>query len=400
MLPVYPDSPTEEGPFLSGLVKAYYRRMTTRRRETARGRGKTGYPAPADPSPTPIRISKRTRNVLLALGFLALLLLMWFAPSVPVTLLGGFAVALALSFPVRWLSRVMPRGWAVLATFLALIGLVAFALVFLVPVLITQLVSLVEAAPGIARQAGETLKGALDPLAERGLLPGTREEFLARFGQDLLDVARSAARQVLGGLVGLVSLTFGIALSIFGVLFVAIYLLLNVRGIKATYLRAAPKAYRRDARDLWNAFAFSLSRYLSGLAFVMLVQGAISVLALALLGVPYALLLGAWVSLTAIIPVLGAWLGAVPAVVLALTISPTTAVVTALLFLAIQQLEGNVLTPRIQGEAVNLPSLLIFLGVIAGGQLAGLLGVLFAVPALAVLRVLFDFFRARLYTEG
>jgi predicted PurR-regulated permease PerM len=58
-----------------------------------------------------------------------------------------------------------------------------------------------------------------------------------------------------------------------------------------------------------------------------------------------------------------------------------------------------VLQPRIQGQALNMPSILIFLGVIAGGEIAGLLGVIFAVPTLAVLKVLFDFFRARLYTE-
>jgi predicted PurR-regulated permease PerM len=324
---------------------------------------------------------------------------MWAAPTVPVTLLGGFAAALALSFPVRWLSRLMPRGLAILATFLILIGVVAVAVLFLLPALISQLISLIEAAPGITREAGDTLRGWLGPLAELGILPGTREEFMSRFGQDLVDLAQTVARQALGGLVNVVSVTFGIAFTLFAVLFVAVYLLVNVRTLKAAYLRASPTHYRRDARELWDSFAFSLSRYLSGLAFVMVVQGAISAAALFLLGVPYALLLGAWVSLTAVIPVLGAWLGAIPAVVLAFTVSPTIAVVTALVFLAIQQLEGNVLTPRIQGEAVNLPSVLIFLGVIAGGQIAGLLGVLFAVPTLAVLRVLFDFFRARLYTD-
>ena len=55
--------------------------------------------------------------------------------------------------------------------------------------------------------------------------------------------------------------------------------------------------------------------------------------------------------------------------------------------------------PRIQGHALNMPSILIFLGVIAGGEIAGFLGIIFAVPTLAVLKVLFDFFRARLYTE-
>ena len=113
---------------------------------------------------------------------------------------------------------------------------------------------------------------------------------------------------------------------------------------------------------------------------------------------PYAILLGAWVSVTALVPFLGAWIGAVPAVLLTLSVSPTTAVLTAVLFLLIQQLEGNVLTPRIQGQAVRVHPVLVFLAVIAGGELFGIAGVIFAVPAVAVLRVLFDFFRARLRT--
>jgi predicted PurR-regulated permease PerM len=129
---------------------------------------------------------------------------------------------------------------------------------------------------------------------------------MSRLGQDLLNLAQNAAQQVLGSLIGFVSVTFGIALSLFGVLFVAVYLLANVRQLKVTYLRVAPKRYRRDARELWDSFAFTLSRYLSGLALDMSIQGAISALGLFLLGVPYALLLGAWVSLTAVIPYLGA----------------------------------------------------------------------------------------------
>jgi predicted PurR-regulated permease PerM len=214
-----------------------------------------------------------------------------------------------------------------------------------------------------------------------------------------VNLAQNLARQVLGGLLRFVSVTFGIALSLFGVLFVAVYLLVNVRKIKATFLMTAPKRYRRDASELWDSFAFTLSRYLSGLVLDMFIQGAISAVGLFLLGVPYALLLGAWVSLTAIIPYLGAWLGAIPAVIVAFTVSPTTALLTALLYLLIQQLEGNFLQPKIQGTALNMPSILIFLAVIAGGEIAGLLGVIFAVPSLAVLKVLFDFFRARLQTE-
>jgi predicted PurR-regulated permease PerM len=71
---------------------------------------------------------------------------------------------------------------------------------------------------------------------------------------------------------------------------------------------------------------------------------------------------------------------------------------TAVIFLAIQQLEGNVLTPKIQGENLDVPAIIVFLAVIVGGGLAGLLGVIFAVPIVATVKVLFDFFRARLTT--
>ncbi len=361
-----------------------------RRRNRA---GRRGY------RPTPIRISRRTRTVLVVLGFLVLALIMWASPTVPIVLLGGFAVALVLSFPVRWLSHIMPRRLAMLVTFLLLIGVALLAFLILVPILIAQLISFVKAAPDIVASARNSLRDLLQPLTDYGILKGTPDEFINDLGRDLLDLARSVGKQVLGGLVGFVSGTISLVITLFGVLFVSVYLLANVRKIKATFLLAAPKRYRRDAAQLWESEGRSLSRYLSGLGLDMLIQGIISSIGLFLLGVPYALLLGTWVAIAAIIPYLGAWLGAIPAVVVALTVSPGKAVLTALLYLVIQQIEGNVLQPRIQGQALNMPSILIFLGVIAGGEIAGLLGIMFAVPTLAVLKVLFDFFRARLYTE-
>ena len=349
--------------------------------------------------PTPIRISRRTRTAFLGLSLITLALLMWAAPTVPIVLLGGFALALVLSFPVRWLSHLMPRWLAMLITFLLLAGIVSLAFLILVPILIVQLVSFVKAVPQIATEARGTMRSLLQPLTDSGILKETPDQFMVRLGRDLLDLAQSVGRQVLGKLVGFVSGTLSAALALFGVLFVAVYLLANVRKIKATFLMAAPKRYRRDAAELWESEGVSLSRYLSGLGLDMVIQGVLSSVGLFLLGVPYALLLGTWVAIAAVIPYLGAWLGAIPAVLVALTVSPGKALLTALLYLVIQQIEGNVLQPRIQGHALNMPSILIFLGVIAGGEIAGLLGVIFAVPTLAVLKVLFDFLRVRLYTE-
>ena len=111
-------------------------------------------PESTETQATPIWISKRTRTVLLACGLVALVLIMWYSPSVPIMVLGGFALALVISFPVRVpvraLSRIMPRGWAILASFLALVGVTTLALVVLVPILISQLVSFISYVPECA----------------------------------------------------------------------------------------------------------------------------------------------------------------------------------------------------------------------------------------------------------
>ncbi len=294
----------------------------------------------------------------------------------------------------------MLRGMAVLVTFLGLLGIVTLALGYLVPLLVRQLRNFILVVPAIANRANEFLLDLIEPLAQRDILLVPPERFMAGLVGDLFERARQIIEGMLGGLVGFISGAFSFGIALFGILFVAVYLLLDARKVKAAYLMAAPKHYRRDARELWDAFGVSLSRYLGGLVIVILIQGVLAFLALKILGVPYAILLGAWVSITAIIPYLGPFLGGIPAVLVALIFdSPTTAVLTVVAYVLIQQFEGNILTPRIQGNALQVHPIIVLLAVIGGAQLAGLAGVIFAVPALAILRVFFDFFRVRLRTQ-
>src|SRR6478672_8652531 len=96
---------------------------------------------------THIPISPRTRNILLAIAAGAMLLLFWKAPALPKLLLSGAAVALVLSFPVRLLSRYIPRGIAIAIVVLALLALLVLAAIVLVPIAVSQLASLAEQAP-------------------------------------------------------------------------------------------------------------------------------------------------------------------------------------------------------------------------------------------------------------
>src|SRR5215203_1329732 len=230
--------------------------------------------------PTPIRISKRTA-IVVALALLAtLVLVLWAVPSVLVSVVGGFGLALVLSCPVRILSHLMPRGVAILMLFLALFGLILLAILILVPLLILQGVSLVRALPDLANNAQRYLLAGLELLDKNGLLPGTTDQVVASIWENLSGSAKDIAGSVLGGTFGVVSGTFSFALSLFGVVFVAAYMLIDVRRFKTAYLLAVPAHYRRDARDLWNAFGLTLSRYLNGLALDLAIQGAISAVAL------------------------------------------------------------------------------------------------------------------------
>jgi len=354
-------------------------------------------------APTLIPISSRVLAALVIFSLLVFAAFLYAAPTVVVVALGGVSLAVVLSYPVAALSRMMPRSLAILATFLSLAGLLVLAGIYLVPPLIEQLTALVASTPEIATGANRYLLDVLEPLEERNLLGGSSpEQFVSGLVNDLFDRLRALTENLLSGLVGFISSAFNIGVGLFGVLFVAVYLLADVRMVKAAYLRAAPVHYRLDARELWEAFGESFSRYLGGLLFIIVIQGAFAGLALYFLGVPYAILLGAWVSVTAIIPYLGAFLGGIPAVVVALAFDSqtfdsrtTTALLVVAAYVLIQQLESNVLTPRVQGQALRVHPIIVLLAVIGGGELAGLAGVIFAVPALATMRVLLDFFRAR-----
>lgn len=351
-------------------------------------------------TPTPIVISPRVRWVLVGVAILALIALLRAAPDILGVALGGFTLALVLSFPVRFLALFMPRSFAILMTFFVMIGVIALALLILVPLLIDQLTALIAASPQIAAWAEDRITfDILRPLQERGWLTSDPEQLFADAQNAIFARAQTLAQTLLRSLLSWATQAVSILFQAFGIIFVAVYLLVDTRKLKAAYLWAIPSAYRYDALELWGDFGNSLSRYLSGLFFVVIIQGLLTGIVLSFLGVPYAIVLGVWVSITSILPYIGAWLGAIPAITIAAFISPRTAILTVLFYLAIQQLEGNVLTPRIQGDALRVHPILVFLAVIAGGQLAGLQGAIFAVPTLAVLRVLFDFFRRRLRVQ-
>jgi predicted PurR-regulated permease PerM len=151
----------------------------------------------------------------------------------------------------------------------------------------------------------------------------------------------------------------------------------------------------------------ALVSYVKGQALVSLIIGTSAGVALWLLGLAgwlpggdrYALLFGAWVAVTELIPYVGPWIGAVPPFIYAAVVHPVAAIWVALVFLAIHQIEGHVVIPNVMGGALRLHPLLVIFGLLAGGEIYGLPGVLVALPLLAAARAIWEFFSERVELE-
>jgi predicted PurR-regulated permease PerM len=188
-----------------------------------------------------------------------------------------------------------------------------------------------------------------------------------------------------GGIVG--------ALTVFVIAFY--YLMEKVWLRRLILLEIAPGPRERVDR-IWGNVEAKVGDWLRGQLLLCLAIGMTATIGYGVLGVRFWPLLGLWAGLTEIIPIIGPWLGGVPAVIIALTQSWNKALLVIGFILLLQLLENTVLVPRIMRGAVGLTPLTVFVAILAGTQFLGVLGALLAIPvAAAVQVVLSDYFEAR-----
>lgn len=172
------------------------------------------------------------------------------------------------------------------------------------------------------------------------------------------------------------------------IVFVGIYFAATPGLYTSGIIRLIPQGKRGRAREVQQELGHTLASWLLGKSVSMLIVGITTTIGLTLLGVPLALILGIIAGLLDFIPYLGPIMAGIPAVLLALSISPDLALYTVLLFLAIQMIEGYVLQPMIEAKAVDLPPALVIVMQLIFGTLFGFAGVALATPLAAGLSVL------------
>lgn len=262
------------------------------------------------------------------------------------------------------------------------------------PALTLSVIALLAVFSGVFILFGTQLAGEFDTI--RDSIPAAIEQvraFLDRTG--LGESVRSGLDEATGNLSSLASQAGGYALSAGNG--IANFVLVFVGAI---FLASDPAVYRRGllllmplraeatvAAALGDA-ARGLRGWMIGQAMSSLVVAAFTWAGLAILGVPAAGGLGLIAGLLDVIPMIGPIIAGVPAVLLAFTVSPATALWTIALFLLIQQIQGNFLQPMIQKQAVDVPPAVLLFAVVAAGSLFGFLGVLLAAPLTVVVYVL------------
>jgi predicted PurR-regulated permease PerM len=204
-----------------------------------------------------------------------------------------------------------------------------------------------------------------------------------------------------GAALGTIKLLFSLVL----IIVISIYMLLDMERLSGAVNRRFPPP--RGSPPLMVQVERALAGYVKGQLLLSLIIGTSAGLGLWILGTlgwaegmdTYAVLFGAWVAFTELIPYLGPWLGAIPPFLFALVVDPVSAIWIALLFLGIHQIEGHIVVPNVMGTALRLHPLLVIFGLLAGGEIYGFPGVLVALPLLAAARATWEFFSDRISLE-
>lgn len=329
-------------------------------------------------------VAERRRAVQVGLILLACaagLVALWLAREVVLLGFLGVLIGVVFSFPVGWLSRVMPRGLAVIVVLAALVGAIAGLSALAAPALQREIDQLRERTP----RAIEKAQGWVRQVQSATGSGGAKEK--GQGGAKAPEVAAKVGEKAVPALLAVVSGVTGVVLVI----------------VLGAFLVAQPDVYRRGIRSLipkqheavfdeaWQRAGNGLRRWVGGILINMTVMGTLTAVGLALIGIEEWLLLGVLTFLGTFVPYVGAIASAVPGLLAGLAQSPRHFALAGAVYLGVHIVEGYVVAPLVMKRAVEVrPALLLFGQGLFGG-IFGLLGTVVATPLLVCAQVLTEF---------
>lgn len=304
--------------------------------------------------------------------------------------LTSVVIAYVLNPLVKWLETRYPklkRKWWILIIFLALFLILVFMMVSLLPRTINEFSKLVNNFPIYLDQA----KKVVIDLSHK------------YFGRDVLNLEKLKVRDIFGKLgtsdFNFSSMMVGVK-STFSKIFIAVlvpifvFYLLNDKEIFIKKLKGLiPEKYREQSVEIGKKMDESVFKYVKGKILMAIYVGAAVGIFLGIIGVDFALVIGIITMFADIIPYIGPFLGLAPATVFALLDSPTKAIFVIIMFLFLQWTENNIVGPKIMSDQLGYHPMFVLTITIAGGFLFGFVGMIFALPFVIALEVVYEYYK-------
>jgi predicted PurR-regulated permease PerM len=296
----------------------------------------------------------------------------WFVMRVfPVLILIVLSLMLVATFNpfVRKLQARLGRSWAIAALVTLLIGGFLGMLALLIPPLLFQGAKLVENAPHYSHQLQ-------DLLAKHGIHINIDTQMKQMSGK--MTEAAPELMNIVTGVVGAIA-----AFVTVGIL--TIYLLIEGPQVGTAVMRLLPRSERLHTRKLVIEIGTQVGGYMRGQIITSVLAGLFSGLTLWAVGVPAALALGALAAIADAVPLIGLLIALIPAALLALTVSPTKALIVVVAYLFYHQVEDHFIAPKVYGAALGLSLSIIVISFLIGIELMGMLGAVLALPVAAAI---------------
>ncbi|MGG2065472.1 AI-2E family transporter [Bacillus sp. S14(2024)] len=284
-------------------------------------------------------------------------------------------------------NKKVPRSLAILLLYVFIIALIAVSVGVVVPTLSHQLMDLVKNMPTYIKVGREYITDLSNHRLFQWL---TTQDYVSLevLEKNALNYLKDIPNTLTASATVLVSIITNIALVIFTVPFILFYMFKDGHKFPGAAVRFLPESYHEEGRRVLKEMNETLAAYIQGQALVCLFVGAFTFVGYLIIGMPYAFILGVVAALTNIIPNLGPFIGAAPAVIVGLFVSPVQALWVIVVVTIVQQFESNILSPRIMSEKLNIHPLTIIVLILGVGNFAGIIGMILAVPAYAVTKTI------------
>ena len=329
----------------------------------------------------------------------------------------GAGIAFVFNVPMRAIEKQLDgirktglrRGLAIVLTILCLVLIIMFVVELLVPQIGLTVDSLKQTIPAFVERTASIIISYLDanPDMKEWIYETTNLESIewSAILKNAITVVGDSITSLMGGAVNVIgNVTNGIVNTVIGIAF-AVYCLARKEILARQCRRVLYSLLREKTADeiirIMRLTNVTFSNFISGQCLEAIILGCLFAVAMAIFGMPYIPLVSVIIAVTALIPVVGAFVGCIVGAFFILVNDPLLAVTFVAMFLVLQQLENNLIYPRVVGTSIGLPGMWVLVAVTIGGEIMGVGGMLVMIPLTSVLYTLArEFTNKRLAERG